>query len=119
MIAALRSFDEKIVLLAGGRDKHLPWDDAARLIVHKTSQVILFGEAAELISSAIAKARLEVTVTDTSVQLCDNLEQAINLAPQVAEAGGVILLSPGCASFDAFRDFAERGERFMELVSAL
>jgi UDP-N-acetylmuramoylalanine--D-glutamate ligase len=119
LVAALHSFSEPIVLLAGGRDKNLPWEDAARLIVHKTHDVILFGEAAELIAKAIEKADHEIAMADTAVHRCLNLEEAVSLAAQMAKPGDVVLLSPGCASFDAFRNYAERGERFKELVLKL
>ncbi len=119
LVAALHSFEEPIVLLAGGRDKYLPWQEAARLIIHKTRHVILFGEAIEIIAKAINKARQEITATNTIVHRCTNFEEAVNLSVQVAQPGDVVLLSPGCASFDAFRDFAERGERFKELVLQL
>ncbi|HXW00886.1 MAG TPA: UDP-N-acetylmuramoyl-L-alanine--D-glutamate ligase [Anaerolineae bacterium] len=119
LIAALHSFSEPIVLLAGGRDKNLPWEDAARLIVHKTHDVILFGDAAELIAKAIEKADHEIAMADTAVHRCPNLEEAVSLAAQLAKPGDVVLLSPGCASFDAFRNYAERGERFKELVLKL
>lgn len=119
LVAALHSFSEPVVLLAGGRDKNLPWDDAARLIVHKTHDVVLYGEATELIAKAIARAHLEVTSSTTTVHRCANLAEAVNLAAQLARPGDVVLLSPGCASFDAYRDFAERGDRFKELVQNL
>ncbi len=119
LVAALHSFTEPIVLLAGGHDKNLPWEEAARLIVHKTREVILFGEAVELIAKAIAKADQEITSTSTTVHRCADLEEAVKLAAQIAKPGHVVLLSPGCASFDAFRNYAERGERFKELVLQL
>ena len=55
LMAALRSFDEPIVLLCGGRDKHLPWEEAARLIVERVSHLVLFGEMADLVKSQISK----------------------------------------------------------------
>jgi UDP-N-acetylmuramoylalanine--D-glutamate ligase len=119
LIAALHSYSEPIVLLVGGRDKHLPWDEAARLILHKTQAVILFGEATELIAKALDKAGREVHASGAVIHHCANLEEAVALAAQVARPGYVVLLSPGCASFDAFRNFAERGERFKELVAQL
>lgn len=119
IVAALHSFHEPLVLLAGGRDKHLPWDEAAWLIVVKTRDVILFGEAAELIATAIEVARSQVTGPHTTMHRCANLEEAVNLAAEIAQPGDVVLLSPGCASFDAFRDFTERGQRFKELVLQL
>ncbi|MEW5961787.1 MAG: UDP-N-acetylmuramoyl-L-alanine--D-glutamate ligase, partial [Chloroflexota bacterium] len=119
MGAALHSFDEPIVLLAGGRDKHLPWDEAARLIVRKTRQVLLFGEATEIIAHAIQQARQEISGVDTTIHRCVNLEEAVHLSTVVAQPGDVVLLSPGCASFDQFKDFADRGRRFKELVQQL
>ena len=119
LIAALHSFQEPIVLLVGGRDKHLPWQDAAHSIILKTHDVIIFGEATEIIAGAIVKLRSEVTTTDTFIHRCVNLEEAVNLAAQLAHPGDVVLLSPGCASYDQFRDFAERGERFRKLVFQL
>jgi UDP-N-acetylmuramoylalanine--D-glutamate ligase len=119
LIAALHSYNEPIVLLAGGRDKNLPWEDAARLILHKVRVVILFGEATELIAKALDKVRHEIPQSQTSVQRAANLAEAVNLATQLAQPGSVVLLSPGCASFDAFRNYAERGERFKELVQKL
>jgi UDP-N-acetylmuramoylalanine--D-glutamate ligase len=119
LIAALRSFDEPIVLLAGGRDKHLPWEDVARLIMRQTQHVILFGEATEIIAKAIDQVRQEVNTIEPSLHRCVNLEEAVHLAAQVAKPGDVVLLSPGCASFDAFRNFAERGEKFREFVLQL
>jgi UDP-N-acetylmuramoylalanine--D-glutamate ligase len=119
LVAALHSFNEPIVLLVGGRDKNLPWDDVARLIVHKTHDVILFGEATELIAKAIEKADREIAMANTTVHHCLNLEEAVSLAAQLAKPGDVVLLSPGCASFDAFRNYAERGDRFKEFVSKL
>jgi UDP-N-acetylmuramoylalanine--D-glutamate ligase len=124
LIAALRSFDEPVVLLAGGRDKHLPWDEAARAMMQKARQVILFGEATEIIARAIEKARQrssarQLPADGPALHRCVNMEEAIHLAAQVANSGDVVVLSPGCASYDAFNDFAERGEMFKEFVLQL
>lgn len=119
LAAALRSFDEPLVLLVGGRDKHLPWDEVARLMMHKTRHIILFGEAAPLVAKAINRAWREINPNDVSIQQCVTLEEAVNLAHQAVQRGEVVLLSPGCTSFDAFQDFAKRGRRFVELVMAL
>ena len=119
LMAALHSFDEPIVLLAGGRDKHLPWDEAARLMWRKTRQVILFGEAAELIAKALKRVKPEIAATGSVLHRCTDLAAAVKLAVEIARPGEVVLLAPGCASYDAFQDFAERGERFKELVLQL
>jgi UDP-N-acetylmuramoylalanine--D-glutamate ligase len=123
LAAALRSFQEPIVLLAGGRDKHLPWDETARLMLERARHIILFGEAATLIYEELSKAKATAFPVHyacwPTVHRTATLEEAVELAASVARAGDVVLLSPGCTSFDAFRDFTERGNRFRELVERL
>jgi UDP-N-acetylmuramoylalanine--D-glutamate ligase len=120
-VAALNAFDAPIVLLAGGRDKHLPWDDMAALTWRKARHVILFGEAAGLVEEAMR--RTAPSESDgggkATVHHAGSLEQAVDLAAQVAERGDVVLLSPGGTSFDAYQDFEERGEHFRQLVRGL
>jgi len=116
LVAALRSFDEPIVLLCGGRDKHLPWEEAARLIVERVSHLVLFGEMADLVESQIT---LHAPRSTLHVHRAGTLENAVKMAVQLAEPGDVVLLSPGGTSFDAFRDFAERGAKFAENVNRL
>lgn len=123
LAAALRSFQEPIVLLAGGRDKHLPWDETARLMLERARHIILFGEAATLIYEELSKARAAISPARQNlwptIYRTATLDEAVELAASVAQVGDVVLLSPGCASFDAFTDFAERGARFRELVKQL
>jgi len=118
-VAALRSFDQPIVLLAGGRDKHLPWDEMARLTLEKVKHLVLFGEAAPIIEKALLATNHESRAPSLVIHCCQTLDEAVEVAARKAEPGDVVLLSPGGTSFDAFRDFAERGERFRELVMAL
>lgn len=116
-IAALKSFDEPIILLAGGRDKNLPWQDLIALIHQKVDHLILFGEAAELIHDQLGSP-----VPDQrpySVDLCTDLEEAVQAAAARVEPGDVVLLSPGGTSYDAFTDFEERGKRFTQWVNEL
>jgi UDP-N-acetylmuramoylalanine--D-glutamate ligase len=115
-IAAIQSFDEPMVLLLGGRDKDLPWDDLADLVHQRIDHVILFGEAAEKIEQAIG---VSMNAHPFSLTRCDDLEQAVQAAAEVVEPGDVVLLSPGGNSYDAFRDFAERGERYRLWVNEL
>ncbi|WKZ51885.1 MAG: UDP-N-acetylmuramoyl-L-alanine--D-glutamate ligase [Anaerolineales bacterium] len=107
-MAAVRAFEEPIVLLLGGRDKNLPWQALADLVHRRVEHVILFGEAAGVIEAAFGPTS-GATRTQTR---CAGLREAIHRAAQVAEPGSVVLLSPGGTSFDEFADFAERGERF-------
>ena len=118
-VAALHSFDRPIVLLAGGRDKHLPWDEMARLTNQKARRLILFGEAAEIIEDAVRAAGHGLGVSIEFVHRCQTLDEAVAVAARESQPGDVVLLAPGGTSFDAFDDFVERGERFRELVKAL
>jgi UDP-N-acetylmuramoylalanine--D-glutamate ligase len=115
-LAALRSFREPIVLLAGGRDKDLPWDEFADVVSHRVDHLILFGEAAEKIDAAL---RAAPGAGPKTVDIVPGLAAAVQVAAHRAEAGDVVLLSPGGTSFDEFVDFAERGDRFRALVDAL
>jgi len=123
VVAALKSFETPIVLLAGGRDKHLPWDEFARWVRRRVKHLVLFGEAAPLIEEVVRGEAYSRPSTPGPYPLtlvrCADLEEAVAVAHRLAEPGDVVLLSPGGTSFDAFRDFAERGRRFKELVKGL
>ena len=120
VVAALRSFDEPIVLLAGGRDKKLPWDEMAKLTVERVRYLLCFGEAGPMIADVVGRA--QAMAPDgmlEGIEKFDDMESAVIRAAEVAHPGEVVLLSPGGTSFDAYRDFAERGEHFRRLVIAL
>lgn len=114
-MAALRAFDEPLILLAGGRDKNLPWQDFAALTRQRVTHLITFGEAADLIADAVGAP----AHTLRSVTRCAGLREAVAQAVLRAEPGMVVLLSPGGTSFDEFADFAERGERFRTWLNEL
>ncbi len=117
-IAAINSFQEPLVLLAGGRDKDLPWQAFSRVVLKRVKQLILFGEAADLIERAL-QDEIKSGIEEIPYQKCANLKEAVQKAADIAEAGDVVLLSPGGTSFDEFVDFAERGERFRKWVQEL
>ena len=120
--AALRAFDEPIVLLAGGQDKHLPWHELASLMLERTRGVVLFGQAAGIIERVLSEAieKGQIPGDDLpAIEIKDSLEEAVIMARRLARPGDVVLLSPGGTSFDAFKDFAERGVFFKDLVKAL
>jgi len=120
VVAALRSFAGPVVLLAGGRDKHLHWEEMADLTLERVRHLILFGEAAGTIAAAIDAARTRrPTCSSLEVHVCQQLDEAVKVAAQVSQPGDVVLLSPGGTSFDAYRDFEHRGEHFRALVHAL
>jgi UDP-N-acetylmuramoylalanine--D-glutamate ligase len=119
VVAALRSFDRPMVLLAGGRDKHLPWEEMAELALAKVRHLIVFGEAADLIAGQVDGVRRGRAPSGLELHRCEDLEQAVGVAASVARSGDVVLLSPGGTSFDAYRDFEQRGEHFRALVDEL
>jgi UDP-N-acetylmuramoylalanine--D-glutamate ligase len=116
-IAAIRAFDEPIVLLLGGRDKDLPWEELIQLANERVDHIILFGEAAEKIEKTVDS--LGLGQKRFTLSRADGLHEAVRQAAEVAEAGDVVLFSPGGTSFDEFKDFAERGERFGTWVHEL
>jgi UDP-N-acetylmuramoylalanine--D-glutamate ligase len=109
LMAALRCFDQPVILLVGGRDKHLPWDEAAEMMARQCKRVILFGEMGPLVQSHLQK--------DTPAVLVNTLREAVEAAANVAEPGDVVLLSPGGTSYDSFKDFAERGDYFRKEIT--
>ena len=116
-LAAIRAFDEPIVLMLGGRDKDLPWEELMQLVNQPVDHVVLFGEAAEKIQKTVDSLGLgQMRCTLSRV---NGLHEAVIKAAEVAESGDVVLLSPGGTSFDEFKDFADRGERFRTWVQEL
>ncbi|MFP4395246.1 MAG: UDP-N-acetylmuramoyl-L-alanine--D-glutamate ligase, partial [Anaerolineales bacterium] len=121
VIAALDAFDEPIILLAGGRDKDLEWEALARRIVERVRILITFGEVGPLIREHVLRAWVQAQQEGVPVTLMESvpvgpLLAAVQAATARARPGEVVLLSPGGTSFDAFTDFAERGEYFRALV---
>jgi UDP-N-acetylmuramoylalanine--D-glutamate ligase len=115
-IAGMRSFDEPLVLLAGGRDKDLPWDDFCTEVTRRVRHLVVFGETAPMIAEKVS--RLEGERPET-ITVCSKMEQAVQRAAEIVSPGEVVLLSPGGTSFDEFPDFAERGVCFKRWVSEL
>jgi UDP-N-acetylmuramoylalanine--D-glutamate ligase len=116
-IAALRAYDPPIVLLAGGRDKDLPWESLAREIHRRVDHLILFGEAASIILEAFGgpkQGHRRLTISR-----CAGLHDAVLEASRLVQPGDTVLLSPGGTSFDEFGDFEERGDRFKKWVNQL
>jgi UDP-N-acetylmuramoylalanine--D-glutamate ligase len=113
LMAALRCFEQPVILLAGGRDKHLPWDDAAALMGARCKHIALFGEMGPMVADALRTAGVPASLVGTHA----TLEAAVTQVKTVAGPGDVVLLSPGGTSYDAFKDFAERGDRFRHWVT--
>ena len=108
---SLESFDSPVILIMGGRDKGGSYTFLKELIKKRVKRLIAIGEAGEKILNALGGA--------THCEGTRTLADAVHLAHQAAAPGDVVLLSPGCSSFDMFTDYAERGEAFCKIVERL
>lgn len=139
-IAALQSFDEPIILIAGGYDKNISFDELGVEIARKAKAAILIGRTAPKIETAVKNAQKYLApsftggsrdkryktrpkrsqrIRNTKIQFANSLQQAVNLANQLAQPGDIVLLSPACASYDMFDNYRQRGSKFTRLVSKL
>ena len=114
-LAALASFEERIVLLLGGREKHLRLEEVAEQAVARCAAIVCFGESAGLFEEALASAAGEADL-DLPIERVETLTDAVEAARALAEPGNVVLLSPACASYDAYENFEQRGDDFRRLV---
>lgn len=117
-IAGLHSFEEPIILIAGGYDKHLDYTPIAKPIVENVRSLILMGATASKIEKAVTEELKKQNKT-MDIFKCENLAQTVNLAYKVAREGEVVLFSPASASFDLFKNFADRGNQFKALVEKI
>lgn len=116
--AAFGSFDQKLILIAGGYDKNISFDDFGYEILKHVKNLILIGKTADKIEKAVIAAggRKKPQIP---VIRCDNITDAVSCASKVALRGDIVILSPACASFDMFKNFEERGKKFKDAVSHL
>ncbi len=125
VMAALKVYEQQhqpLVLIAGGRDKHLPWEECAERIVRQVHALVLLGEATALIDGAVSAARARVPAGEQALQdiyRATSMADAVHGAADLARPGDVVLLSPGGTSFDLFVDFADRGEQFTRAAQQL
>jgi len=115
-IAGLKAFPEKVILIAGGKDKGIPYDAIGPVINDHVKLLILCGATAGVIRSAVEKAE---NFHDLQILEAEDYHQAVAMADQAASEGDVVLLSPASTSFDRFANFMERGKVFKEIVHAL
>jgi len=114
-IAGLRSFPEKVILIAGGYDKHIPYDVLGPEICAHVKKLFLCGATAKLIREAVENCEGE----QPEIVDCGDFENAVRTAAAAAESGDVVLMSPASASFDQFKNFMVRGECFKKIVKEL
>ena len=113
-IAGLRSFDEKVILIAGGYDKHIPYDVLGPEICQHVKKLFLCGATAPQIRKAVEDCGGQLEMSD-----CGHFEVAVRAAAAAAETGDIVLMSPASASFDEFKNFMVRGECFKKIVREL
>lgn len=119
-IAGLLSFKNKVILIAGGYDKHLDYTDLGRYIVDHVKALILLGQTREKIKVATcAELANRENKIDLPIIECDTLEEAVKSAYDIAKEGDTVFFSPASASFDMFKNFEERGNKYKELVEKL
>lgn len=117
-IAGLQSFDRPLVLIAGGYDKRLPFEELATHVLGRVHTVVLIGQTAEAIARAIEAAIYGPAGAEPPrIVRARSLPEAVEAAHQAARPGDVVLLSPACASYGMFRNFEERGDQFRRLVA--
>ncbi len=117
-IAGLNSYNERIVLIAGGRDKHLNYEPIAKPIIDNVDTLIVMGETAEKIKNAVTR-ELEKQNKTLNIIRVENVEEAVKTAREIAKPNQVVLFSPASTSFDMFKNFEERGKKFKEEVNKL
>jgi UDP-N-acetylmuramoylalanine--D-glutamate ligase len=111
--ASLRAVEGRVAVIAGGREKGLDMGPYLEAIAARAGAAVLIGESRSMMESGLRKLGF------AEICLADSLEQAVSKAAELAGAGGTVLFSPGCSSFDMFRDFEERGRAFRRAVESI
>ena len=114
----LSLYDRKIILIAGGYDKKIPYDEMGRVVPEKVKTLILFGATADKIEAA-TKAAPAYSEGNPVIIRVDNMEQAVAAARENAQPGDIVSMSPASASFDMYKNFAEKGLHFKRIVNEL
>jgi UDP-N-acetylmuramoylalanine--D-glutamate ligase len=117
-IAGLNSFDQKQIIIAGGYDKHIPFDPFAAKAVEKIKVLILVGDTADAIEACVRK-QPDFNPQELNLIRVETMEEAVSTAQKMAVSGDIVSLSPACASFDRYPNFAVRGRHYKDLVNAL
>ena len=117
-IAGLKCFPEKVILIAGGYDKHIPFDELGPEIVSHVKRLVLTGDTASKIRAAVESAP-NYSEGAPVIEEYHDFTDAVLAAHRAAGEGDVVILSPACASFDKFKNFMERGEAFKKIIRDL
>lgn len=116
-IAGLKAFDRKVMLIAGGYDKHIPFEPLMPYLVDKVKKLYLCGATADKIENCLKN--YEGYKGSPEIVRVKDIEEAVKCAHRDAVSGDIVTLSPACASFDAFPNFAQRGNFFKKVVNSL
>lgn len=117
-MAGLNAYDQKIILIAGGYDKHIPFDPMVPAVIQKVKYMILMGITANAIYEAVT-ASPAYDPKQMPVVFVNTMEEAVEKAKAFAVSGDIVALSPASASFDKYKNFEIRGNHFKEIVNAL
>lgn len=115
--AGLHALKVKPILIAGGYDKNIPFDSLGDEICMNAKRLYLTGATAEKIAQAVKRS--EYYTDDFPMEIIDDFDSAVYAASNAAEQGDIVLLSPACAAFDKFKNFAERGKHFKKIIMEL
>jgi len=125
-MTALNAFEQPIIIIAGGYDKNIPFNQLGKKIAEKAKAAILIGKTAPKIAEAIKNANMSLRAKrsnlkqlEVKIDQVDSLAEAVQLANQLAQNSDVVVLSPACASYDMFENYEQRGHEFTKLVQAL
>ena len=117
-INGLRAMKTKPIVIAGGYDKHIPFDGLGDELCRMAKRVYLTGATAEKIRAAILGSQFYAG-SGLDLEMIDDFDECVLAAANVAKAGDIVLFSPACASFDRFKNFEERGKHFKKLITEL
>jgi UDP-N-acetylmuramoylalanine--D-glutamate ligase len=117
-LAGLKAFDEKVIVIAGGYDKHIPFEPLAYEGYPYIKELILLGATKEKIKDVFDKLEKEKGIK-INIQMAESLREAVEIAKEGAKPGDIITLSPACASFDMYPNFMVRGNEFKNIVKDL
>lgn len=115
--AGLKSFSQKVILIAGGYDKKIPFDEFGPVVCEHAEKLVLCGFTADKIEAAV-KAAPNYDEKSLPIYKISDFSAAVGKAREIAKSGDIVILSPACASFDLFKNFEERGNTFKEIVNS-
>lgn len=118
VLAGLNSFNQKLIVIAGGYDKKIPFEPLAKPVNDKVKDLILLGVTADKIEKAVTNCE-DFKTSGLKIHRVNTLEEAVAKAKEIAQVGDIVTLSPACASFDQYPNFEARGIHFKNIVNSL